>query len=62
MLIVVAPVDIIEAQLKDVVQNLYNLIVQPFDHQGSQTQDAMKREMYDAYVWCSKVRSIEIHH
>jgi mediator of RNA polymerase II transcription subunit 10 len=35
-----------EIQLKDIVQNLYNLIVQSFDHQGSQTHDAMKREMY----------------
>ena len=40
------PVAVVEAQLKDIVQNLYNLIVQPFDHQGSATQDAMKREMY----------------
>jgi hypothetical protein len=35
-----------EAQLKDIVQNLYNLIVQSYDHRGSPTQDAMKREMY----------------
>lgn len=35
-----------EAQLKDIVQNLYNLIVQSYDHRGSQTQEAMKREMY----------------
>lgn len=41
-----AAVNVVEAQLKDIVQNLYNLIVQPFDHQGSATQDAMKREMY----------------
>jgi mediator of RNA polymerase II transcription subunit 10 len=34
-----------EAQLKDIVQNLYNLIVQSYDHQGSKTQDAMKREV-----------------
>lgn len=40
-----APVNAVEAQLKDIIQNLYNLIVQPFDHQGSATQDAMKREM-----------------
>ena len=35
-----------EAQLKDIVQNLYNLIVQAYDHHGSKTQEAMKREMY----------------
>ncbi|KAF2009184.1 mediator of RNA polymerase II transcription subunit 10 [Aaosphaeria arxii CBS 175.79] len=35
----------VETQLKDIVQNLYNLIVQSFDHQGNPTQDAMKREM-----------------
>jgi hypothetical protein len=34
-----------EAQLKDIVQNLYNLIVQSYDHRGTQTQEAMKREM-----------------
>ncbi|CAO2653129.1 Nn.00g025400.m01.CDS01 [Neocucurbitaria sp. VM-36] len=35
----------VEAQLKDIVQNLYNLIVQSFDHHGSKTQEAMKREI-----------------
>ena len=40
----------VETQLKDIVQNLYNLIVQSFDHHGSKTQDAMKREMYGASV------------
>ncbi|KAF2791017.1 RNA polymeras-like protein II mediator complex subunit 10 [Melanomma pulvis-pyrius CBS 109.77] len=39
------PLNAVEAQLKDVVQNLYNLIVQSFDHQGNPTQDAMKREI-----------------
>jgi mediator of RNA polymerase II transcription subunit 10 len=38
-----------EAQLKDIVQNLYNLIVQSYDHRGGQTQEAMKREMYVQY-------------
>lgn len=38
----------VETQLKDIVQNLYNLIVQSYDHHGSKTQDAMKREMYVA--------------
>jgi hypothetical protein len=37
----------VEAQLKDIVQNLYNLIVQSYDHRGNQTQEAMKREVYD---------------
>jgi hypothetical protein len=44
--LLIVPVNAVEAQLKDVVQNLYNLIVQPFDHQGNATQDAMKREVY----------------
>ncbi|KAG9191203.1 mediator of RNA polymerase II transcription subunit 10 [Alternaria panax] len=39
----VAIIDV-EAQLKDIVQNLYNLIVQAYDHHGSKTQEAMKRE------------------
>ncbi|CAN9273647.1 unnamed protein product [Alternaria alternata] len=40
----VAIIDV-EAQLKDIVQNLYNLIVQAYDHHGSKTQEAMKREI-----------------
>jgi hypothetical protein len=40
----------VEAQLKDIVQNLYNLIVQSYDHRGNQTQEAMKREVYDYYL------------
>ncbi|KAF2738705.1 mediator of RNA polymerase II transcription subunit 10 [Polyplosphaeria fusca] len=39
------PVNAVEARLKDIVQNLYNLIVQATDHQGLPTQDAMKREI-----------------
>ncbi|OCK82232.1 mediator of RNA polymerase II transcription subunit 10 [Lepidopterella palustris CBS 459.81] len=35
----------IDEQLKAIVQNLYNLIVQSLDHQGSLTEDAMKREI-----------------
>ncbi|RMZ69932.1 hypothetical protein GMOD_00008873 [Pyrenophora seminiperda CCB06] len=35
----------VETQLKDIVQNLYNLIVQAYDHHGSKTQEAMKREI-----------------
>ncbi|EMD90481.1 hypothetical protein COCC4DRAFT_126896 [Bipolaris maydis ATCC 48331] len=35
----------VEAQLKDIVQNLYNLIVQAYDHHGNTTQEAMKREI-----------------
>jgi hypothetical protein len=42
----IAPVLTAEAQLKDIVQNLYNLIVQSYDHHGNKTQDAMKREMF----------------
>ncbi|KAH8707607.1 mediator of RNA polymerase II transcription subunit 10 [Phaeosphaeriaceae sp. PMI808] len=34
-----------EAQLKDIVQNLYNLIVQSYDHHGIKTEEAMKREI-----------------
>jgi len=41
----IVPILTAEAQLKDIVQNLYNLIVQSYDHHGSKTQDAMKREM-----------------
>jgi mediator of RNA polymerase II transcription subunit 10 len=36
----------VEGQLKDIVQNLYNLIVQGYDHHGNKTQEAMKREVY----------------
>ena len=36
----------VEGQLKDIVQNLYNLIVQAYDHHGSKTQEAIRREMY----------------
>ena len=39
-------------QLKLIVQNLYNLIVQSLDHQGTLTEDAMKREMYVALSGC----------
>ncbi len=46
----------VETQLKDIVQNLYNLIVQSFDHHGSKTQDAMKREMYVASILTSLCR------
>ncbi|KAL1595374.1 RNA polymerase II mediator complex subunit [Nothophoma quercina] len=35
----------VERQLKDIVQTLYNLIVQAYDHHGGKTQDAMKREV-----------------
>ncbi|KAJ4321681.1 RNA polymerase II mediator complex subunit [Neodidymelliopsis sp. IMI 364377] len=35
----------VERQLKDIVQTLYNLIVQAYDHHGSKTQEAMKREV-----------------
>jgi hypothetical protein len=42
----------VEGQLKDIVQNLYNLIVQAYDHHGSKTQEAMKREMYVLATEC----------
>lgn len=34
-------------QMKDVVQNLYNLIVQAYDHRGTNTELAMREEMYN---------------
>jgi len=40
-----APLVAVEMQLKDIVQNLYNLIVQSYDHHGDKTQEAMKREI-----------------
>lgn len=42
----------VEAQLKDIVQNLYNLIVQAYDHHGSKTQEAIRREMYAIATPC----------
>jgi mediator of RNA polymerase II transcription subunit 10 len=41
----IAAIVIAEGQLKDIVQNLYNLIVQAYDHHGNKTQEVMKREM-----------------
>lgn len=38
------PVD----HMKDVVQNLYNLIVQTYDHRGTNTELAMREEMFVA--------------
>jgi hypothetical protein len=35
-----------EMRLKDIVQNLFNLMVQSYDHQGPPTQEAIKREVY----------------
>ncbi|KAF1996509.1 RNA polymeras-like protein II mediator complex subunit 10 [Amniculicola lignicola CBS 123094] len=35
-----------ERQLKDVVQNMYNLIVQAVDNHGNPTQEATKREFH----------------
>jgi len=34
-----------EAQMKAIVQTLFQLIVQNFDHQGAPTFEAMKRDM-----------------
>jgi mediator of RNA polymerase II transcription subunit 10 len=42
----------VEGQLKDIVQNLYNLIVQAYDHHGSKTQEAIRREMYAIATPC----------
>ncbi|KAF2107422.1 RNA polymeras-like protein II mediator complex subunit 10 [Lophiotrema nucula] len=39
------PIDSVEQKLKEIVQNLYNLIVQALEHQGSSTEQAMKREI-----------------
>jgi mediator of RNA polymerase II transcription subunit 10 len=44
-LTLIGPLVTIEAQLKDIVQNLYNLMVQSFDHRGDPTQNAIKAEM-----------------
>ena len=38
-------IDSAQDQLKVVIQNLYNLIVQGIEHQGPATQEAMKREI-----------------
>ena len=32
-------------QMKRIIQNLYQLVVQVHDFQGTNTEDAMKREM-----------------
>jgi len=37
--------DDVDGQLKAIVQNLYNLIVQSLDHQGPTTESAMKTEI-----------------
>jgi len=37
--------DAVHLQMKDIVQNLYALVVQAYEHHGPQTQDAMKREI-----------------
>lgn len=34
--------------MKEIVQNLYNLIAQTYDHAGAATVSAMEREMYDS--------------
>ena len=49
--LIYSAVNTVEVQLKDIIQQLYNLIVQSYDHQGSATQEAMKREMYDFYSY-----------
>jgi hypothetical protein len=56
----IAAIVIAEGQLKDIVQNLYNLIVQAYDHHGNKTQEAMKRETYVKYYW-DRDRDCETH-
>lgn len=43
--IVKEPVARAEDQMKEIVQSLYNLIVQGYDHQGAPTIGAMRRDM-----------------
>ncbi|KAK7183161.1 RNA polymerase II mediator complex subunit [Paraphaeosphaeria sporulosa] len=40
-----APVAVAEEHMKEIVQSLYNLIVQGYDHQGALTVGAMKRDI-----------------
>ncbi|KAF2199262.1 RNA polymeras-like protein II mediator complex subunit 10 [Delitschia confertaspora ATCC 74209] len=40
-----AQLDQVQNELKAIIQNLYNLIVQTTNHEGSPTQMAMKREI-----------------
>ncbi|EKG17022.1 Mediator complex subunit Med10 [Macrophomina phaseolina MS6] len=35
----------VDGQIKKVIQNLYQLVVQVHDYQGTNTEDAMKREI-----------------
>lgn len=37
-------------QMKDIVQSLYNLIAQTYDHAGAATISAMEREMCDRSI------------
>lgn len=37
--------------MKEIVQHLYNLIVQGYDHHGAPSIAAMKGEMYGAPPW-----------
>ncbi|KAF1958290.1 mediator of RNA polymerase II transcription subunit 10 [Byssothecium circinans] len=39
------PIASVETQLKNIVQGLYNLMVQSYDHRGEPTQNAIKAEM-----------------
>ena len=47
---IAAPLKEVETQLKDIVQNLFNLMVQAYDHQGDRTQDAIRREVYGIFL------------
>jgi hypothetical protein len=37
-------------EMKEIVQNLYNLIAQTYDHAGAATVSAMEREMYVTFT------------
>lgn len=43
--------------MKEIVQSLYNLIVQGYDHQGAPTVGAMRRDMYGIACY---VRAISV--
>ncbi|KAF4535245.1 putative mediator of rna polymerase ii transcription subunit 10 protein [Lasiodiplodia theobromae] len=40
-----AKLEPVDGQIKKVIQNLYHLVVQVHDYQGTNTEDAMKREI-----------------
>lgn len=42
--------DEVDVYLRDVISNLYTLIVQAYDYQGQTTQKAMQSEMYSISI------------